>query len=316
MTPALATVVRKLRFHQLELLRVVAERGTLTAAAEELHLTVAAASKSLAEVETLFGQTLFHRSVKGLRPTLEGGRVLMHVRLLLNELQHMLNGLGNSRHAPITRLRFGMPPYIMETLGPDLLKTLIDRLGPGTSFSLAPGSWLRVLMEDLLEGELDAVITLYSQPAVEGLDLSRLIIDDLRDEPMVVVAPAHLMRDLSPDASWRETATFPWIMPPPHTHTRRTIDEAFSVAGCPLPRPVVECPSLMTSMQLAIAGVGLTVAPLSAAQSNIRTQRLVALRSLQLPDTRLVLAHRSVAMMNLPALMQAREVLLDLFREH
>ena len=313
MSPSLTSVVRRLRFHQLELLKVIAERGTLTAAADDLHISVAAASKSLAEVELLFGQTLFHRSVKGLRPTLDGARVLMHVRLLLNELQHMLDGLGSSRHAPASRLRLGMPPYIMETVGPGLLKTLLDRLGPGVSYAIAPGNWLRMLIEELLEGELDAVITLYSQPAVEELDLSRLVIDDLRDEPMVVVAPAAMAQGLADAPSWRDVAGMPWIMPPGQTHTRRTIDEAFSVAGCPLPRPTVECPGLLASMSLAVAGVGLAVAPLSAARAEIAAGRLAALRSLQLPATRLVLVHRPVAMMSLPALMEAREVLLEVF---
>lgn len=62
---------------------VVAERASMTAAGNALHLTQGAVSQQVKRLEGLFGTTLFERGRRGLRLTASGERMLGKARLLL-----------------------------------------------------------------------------------------------------------------------------------------------------------------------------------------------------------------------------------------
>ncbi|GAA5236189.1 LysR family transcriptional regulator [Verticiella sediminum] len=294
-------LARRLRFQHLELLREVAERGTLGEAAAALHLSKPAVSKALKEIESGFGQPLFERSARGMRPTALGARVVRHARLLLHEFRHMVDDVGDGERKVSGRVRVGMSPYVNLTLAPGLI-TRLKRLQPQEAAAIqVSDGWLAGLIERLLGGELDVVLALYAPQAVAGMDLSRLVIEPLREEPMIPVASPALA--VAPPASgrWRELLAWPWILPPPATHLRRTVDERFAAEGARPPLPVIESPVLAANAGLAAAGLGLTVVPASAAAPGIAAGRLRALDTLApLPPTHLVLMYRRVAALYLP----------------
>ena len=62
---------------------VVAERASMTAAANALHLTQGAVSQQVKRLENLFGSALFERGRRGLRLTAAGERMLGKARQLL-----------------------------------------------------------------------------------------------------------------------------------------------------------------------------------------------------------------------------------------
>lgn len=65
-----------MRTEEMHLLLRVAESGSMSLAARQLHLTPAAVSASLRRIETALGARLFERSTRSLRPTEEGLVVL------------------------------------------------------------------------------------------------------------------------------------------------------------------------------------------------------------------------------------------------
>lgn len=82
-----AEMARNLDIALLRTFLAVADRGSMTAAGNALHLTQSAVSQQIARLEQAFGKPLFVRDRRGLRLTAAGERLLGKARrlLVLNE---------------------------------------------------------------------------------------------------------------------------------------------------------------------------------------------------------------------------------------
>ena len=297
------SIGRRLRFHQLELVNEVADCGNLGEAAERLHISRAAVSKSLKELESSLGQVLFERSSKGMAPTAAGLRVARHARLLLNELRHLTQEVVAGTQGVAARLRIGLPPFVAAHVAPDILLRLrASPAGQQLSVHLHEGR-LGALIEQLLLGELDAVMTLYAPVAVASMDLGMLAIKPCQPVPMVVIASPALGIARRKRHAWTELLAHPWILPPLSTHQRRSVDEMFTARGSRAPQPAIESGSLAANVQLAAAGLGLAVVPAMAAKELVDAGRLQVLAMQEpLPETTLVLMVRKVSAIYMDAI--------------
>jgi LysR family transcriptional regulator for metE and metH len=95
------------RFH-LEIVRAVDQHGTLTAAAEQLHLTQSALSHAVRKLEDQFGVAIWHREGRRLRPTQAGDYLLRVANRLLPQLAHAEELLGQFARGERGTLRIGM----------------------------------------------------------------------------------------------------------------------------------------------------------------------------------------------------------------
>ncbi|MCK9510050.1 MAG: LysR family transcriptional regulator [Pigmentiphaga sp.] len=110
----------RLRFRQLEVVRAIAEAGSVRGAAERLALSAPAVSKALAETEHALGCELFTRLPRGMAPTPRGERILSHARLLLNELDYFLSDAITGEGVNQGLLRLGASPYVGNRILPAL----------------------------------------------------------------------------------------------------------------------------------------------------------------------------------------------------
>jgi len=290
---------RRLRFAQLELVHEVAESGSLGEAAARLHISRAAVSKSIRELERSLGQVLFERSAKGMVATAAGLRVARHARLMVNELRHLADDVATTGGEAESRLRIGLPPFVAEHVAP----TILQRLAQGAPITVQlHDGWLHALIEKLLCGEVDAVLALYAPRAVDALDLSMLDIRPFLDVSIVPVAAPSLgvpKRRLR----WSELLRFPWILPPASTHLRRSVDEMFTARGSRTPDMAIESGSFAANVKLSATGMGLAVVPLQAAQTEIAAGRLVVVDARPvLPATHVALMHRKVTAIYMDAI--------------
>jgi LysR family transcriptional regulator, regulator for metE and metH len=89
-----------LEVRHLKLVAAVAEEGTITRAANRLHLTQSALSHQLHDAEEQLGTTLFERTSKKMKLTGAGERVLLSARTVLEELRRVEQDI-ESRATPI-----------------------------------------------------------------------------------------------------------------------------------------------------------------------------------------------------------------------
>ncbi len=92
----------------LEIIRAVDQHGSLTAAAEKLHLTQSALSHAVRKLEDQLGLAIWHREGRSLRPTQAGEYLLRVANRLLPQLAHTEEILGQFARGERGTLRVGM----------------------------------------------------------------------------------------------------------------------------------------------------------------------------------------------------------------
>ncbi|MEO0325455.1 MAG: LysR family transcriptional regulator [Myxococcota bacterium] len=86
-----------MKIHEMELLVRVAEAGSMTKAARQLHLTPAAVSAAVGRIEEALGVRLFERTTRAMHPTEEGLVVLDGCRDVITRWQHTLEEVQGAR---------------------------------------------------------------------------------------------------------------------------------------------------------------------------------------------------------------------------
>lgn len=81
--------MQKFDFTDLKIFVSAVERGSLSAAAEESNLVVAALSNRLKRLESAFNLELFERTGRGIRPTLAGHMFARHARTILDDARRL-----------------------------------------------------------------------------------------------------------------------------------------------------------------------------------------------------------------------------------
>lgn len=173
-----------LELKHLKTIQALADTGSLTRAADSLHVTQSALSHQLRDLETFFGVSLFHRKSRPLRLTPAGESLLASARVVLPELkaaeQNLLE-LGKGRQG---RLRMAIEchscylwliPSVNDYRShwPDVELDFVAHL----NFEPLPA---------LARGELDLVVTSDPLP-VAGL----VYVPLFRFEVRLAVAPSH-----------------------------------------------------------------------------------------------------------------------------
>ncbi len=95
------------RIH-LSILREVERTGSLTAAAQALHLTQSALSHTVRKLEEQLGLSIWHREGRRLRPTQAGEYLLAVAQRLLPQLEHAEAHLAQYAQGERGSLRIGM----------------------------------------------------------------------------------------------------------------------------------------------------------------------------------------------------------------
>ncbi|SPO55692.1 LysR family transcriptional regulator [Pseudomonas sp. JV551A1] len=81
--------MRRTDFYSLRLFVAAAEESSLTRAAERTHLSLAAVSKRISDMENGFGTALLYRQPKGVTLTPAGQSLLHHARILISNVEQM-----------------------------------------------------------------------------------------------------------------------------------------------------------------------------------------------------------------------------------
>ena len=252
----LRRLVARLRFRHLQLLVELERGGSLRAAAGVLNLTQPALSKALGEVEAAFGFALFTRSARGLTPTPRGQVAIRGAALLLAELAHL--GEEASAEPAVTVLRIGAPPFVAQGYLPQVFERLVGEGAPVRVQLMEER--VPLLVQSLLQGQLDALVTSYPTEMPEAAG-QPLLYEKLFDADFAVIAPAAHPLARARRVDWARLAAERWIMPAPTSMVRRMMEEVFRRAGLIAPVPVIESTSPVTNLRLVAAGLGLSAVP-------------------------------------------------------
>ena len=250
----------QLRLRDLMLLEHLQALGSLTEAAERMHVTQSAISQAVHSLEEAFGRALVARGRRGVSLTPAGAAALVHLRVARHELQAALTAAADPGTLD---LRIGALPLTLVRPLPDALARLRRRL-PHVHVRLAEDT-VPNLWRQIEAGEHDAIVCRLPALSEQQRLPEGIAHRTVGHETLVMVCGrAHpIARRRKPSlAVLRE---YDWVLPPEGSYTRLSIEQLFLRAGLNCPPAAVTSMSFHANLRLAAEGSLLAMAPRSAA---------------------------------------------------
>jgi DNA-binding transcriptional LysR family regulator len=242
----------------------VASLGTVSKAAETLHITQPALSRQIANLEDELGLKLFDRAGRRLLLTSAGAQLLEQCRGLLGYSSALREQAEGLKRGDAGILRVSASPHLIEGLFPDFLRDYAKRY-PKVQVRLLEVIGPQIL--DMLErGEIHL-----AQAVSRALSPDDRRFGAYPLAPMEMLAACHPSMTLGSDGSVeiRALAPYPLLQATDDFAIRRSFDSACSLAGF-TPNYVLECRSPHALLAMAQAGHGVAIIP-----SALRVHRYV-----------------------------------------
>jgi DNA-binding transcriptional LysR family regulator len=215
-----------MELRDLEYFAVIAEHGHLGRAADALHLSQPALSKSLRRLEQILDVKLVNRTPKGVELTAEGSMLLLRVRELRLSLRSVSREIADMSQGRAGQLRIGASSPVSEQLLSNAFAALLKD-APRTKL-LVSTSDNDFMFPALHNGDLDVIVT-YFRPT-EGL-----VGEHLYDDEFVVCAAAHHQFAHRNDLTLAELAQERWAFTETALISQRWLLDKFREAGLPPP---------------------------------------------------------------------------------
>ena len=151
---------------QLKYFLAVCAHGTVSAAAQHLHISQPSLSAAIKALEDEFGVALFRRGRYGMTPTSEGDTLYNMSRDLISraeQIEHTMNDLGKARKT----LRLGIPPMIGSLLLPRIFHEFVEK-NADVCLEITEGS-RRELLSRLSDDFVDMVLLPHTTPLESDL---------------------------------------------------------------------------------------------------------------------------------------------------
>ncbi|MDP6038984.1 MAG: LysR family transcriptional regulator [Candidatus Latescibacteria bacterium] len=249
-----------MNFYHLRYFLSVAQTGSFSGAAREMHVTQPTVSSGIAELERTLGVKLFNRGSRRVELTMEGRTLVNYAMQVQDLVEEVEDRLQRRDVLPGEGFQFGAIDAAVTYLLPDILKDYM-RSYPDVSLSVqvAPS---RYLVDDLLMNRSEfAVISLpFEHARIETVSICR-------DSMPLVVGAAHSFSERK-KVTLQEVVQEPLMLFHADSVSRKIVDERFAEAGVS-PGVVMEMRSPEAMRKLVEVGVGISFLPMLAVQESL-----------------------------------------------
>jgi DNA-binding transcriptional LysR family regulator len=256
-----------MEIRQLRAFIAIAELGTFTAGAARVHVTQAAISMQIRQLENELGARLFIRAPRRVMLTEAGEQLLQRARQILRDHDAAVDEIAELAGAERGRLRIGSASAMVTT---DVLPKLLNEVRKqhaGAEITVASGT-SEALVQQILAGELD--IAFVSLPVeARGINTERLSQDQL----VAIASPRHRLAKQRTISAYT-LAGEKLIMGERGGNTRRLIDQFFSQAGVTL-HVSMELSRQAAIRRMVEEDMGVGIVPLQTVGEAIEKGRLV-----------------------------------------
>lgn len=194
---------REIDSRLLRHLLAVAERKSFTGAAEALHLTQPALTKSIRKLERLLGVKLLERHHNGVEPTPFGEALASRARLIELELAHALSEIESMKGGLTGTVNVGVGPSFLNSVSQVVLAMQAQRPNVRVNISVAV---MDTLLAGLISAGFDIICTSLEFPSYPEITKETLSVG----EHLVICAADHALqgrRQINP----KDLLAYPWV---------------------------------------------------------------------------------------------------------
>ncbi len=256
-----------MEIRQLKAFVAIAETGTFTAAAARVHVTQAAISMQIRQLETEVGAKLFVRAPRHVILTEAGEHLLHRARQILREHDAAIDEIAELAGAERGRLRMGSASAMVLTDPLPRILNEVRKRHPRAELSVSSGT-SESLVEQILGGELD--LAFVSLPVeARGIQTERLSEDQL----VAIASPRHRLARQRTVSAYT-LAGEKLILGERGGNTRRLIDQFFAQAGVSL-NVAMELSRQAAIKRMVEEDMGVGIVPLQSVRDEVEKGRLV-----------------------------------------
>lgn len=251
---------------------MVAREQHVGRAAERLHLSQPAVTKTLNELESLAGACLLDRGRHGTRLTVAGEQFLRYALGITEALEAAAGALAGVVEESAPPVRLGALPTVGSALLPDALTRLRAR-HPQLGVQVSTGA-NHVLVDALRAGELDLVLGRMAEPdTMRGISFELLYAESLA----VVARPGHPLTAAPAPVSLAAVLDHPVVVATAGTVPRHHAEELLRRHGLRLPSGRTETLELIVAREIVRRSDAVWFAPERAPQADLDDGVLVRL---------------------------------------
>ena len=226
----------------------IVQAGSLSRAADQLHVAQSAISHHLASLESELEKQLVTRGPKGILLTEAGNVLYRHAEAILRHVELAKLDATSALNEPAGRVSIGLPVAWTPLVGYELFARM-RKAHPQILLYLTDGN-SSLLRERLINGRLDIAV-LFTGQAERGLVVKSL----LQEELFYVTADP----DPTPIAV-AEAAQRPLLLPGPGSASQRAAQQVFGQHGLTV-TPIGEIDTHITLLHAIAAGIGNSILP-------------------------------------------------------
>ena len=239
----------------------IVDVGSLTQAADILHIAQPALSQQLATLEGEVDQQLLIRTKRGVTPTNAGKILYTHAQAILRQCEQAQSAIDGAGQALSGQVSVGLAPGTAAQLLAIPLLTEVQRQHPGIVLYFNE-NFGTTLSELIMSGRMDMAV-IYGDRDIHGLRFLPLM-----KEELFFVCP-HALGEPRREISLAEVARYDLFLPRIYNSMRKAADDAFTLAGRSY-RVKCEIESLTTLNAALAADLGGTIMPESAARTMLQ----------------------------------------------
>lgn len=200
----------ELTLKQLEYLIAAAEKGSVTAASNQLYLSQSAVSTALADLESSLGTQLFIRHARGLSLTSAGETVVLEAKRVLGSVEELRDSARSAEGALQGRLRVGCYSTVAPVLLPGVINSYLSK-HPNVEISFVEGS-NQMLEDELRAGRIDVAIMYHYEERLHVSAQSEFSRELLASNPPYLLLPRQHPLTKKRKISLTEMADEPLIL--------------------------------------------------------------------------------------------------------
>lgn len=251
----------------------IVDHGSLSRAAQHLHVAQSALSKQIAELESELGAQLLLRSRNGVVVT-EAGKVFYeYAQGITKQIGDAKAAVHFSANSVVGSVVAALPQSVSPMIALPLMRAAASRY-PEVVFHLNE-ELTGNMADQLLRGRVDVAVFTGTLPP-EDIVFTPVVEEDF----VLIYSAADPNRPPPGDVTIERAGAHPLVWPGnAHGHcTRWIVESVFETAGQPIPKVAAEINSVHTLKSAVEACFGPTIMPLGLAQREVLEGRLVAHR--------------------------------------
>lgn len=295
--------------HQLRTLLTVAQKGSITQAAKQLHLSQPAVSAHIKSLEQTLGLRLFERTTRGMQLTYDGERIVAKARSILHAQQALFEEATRLKECLTGQLRIGVGANSTSQPLNELVRGY-TMYYPEVELQLLEGDSKRVV-QGLYQSDLDLGFlnaTSHSTPSLRVHPVAQF--------RMCIVAPRHTSKQPQP-FDWRQLLDEVWIVPSTESCCGKVIESLLHQSPH-RPQQIIRVEREHRVRSLVTAGLGIGILHTDTAQKACSFGELSILHTF--PETVYTVLAYETNRTNDPMIRAARSILqlscIDKVKEH